>query len=115
MDYIYIFTLLIVATLVATILYALSYTLIYKNYDLEKISSYECGFEAFEDTRKDFDVRFYLVSLLFIIFDLEITFLFPWTLVLKDLGYLGFFTMILFLTILTLGFIYEWLIGALDW
>jgi NADH-quinone oxidoreductase subunit A len=83
--------------------------------DREKLSSYECGFEAFSDARLKFDVRFYLVAILFIIFDLEIAFLFPWAVSLKDIGLFGFFSMLLFLIILTVGFIYEWRKGALEW
>ena len=83
--------------------------------DAEKLSAYECGFEAFDDARSRFDVRFYLVAILFIIFDLEIAFLFPWAVALGDIGVFGFWSMILFLGVLTVGFIYEWKKGALDW
>ena len=86
-----------------------------KNPDPEKLSAYECGFEAFGDSRMEFDVRFYLVAILFIIFDLEIAFLFPWAISLGNLGSLGFWSMMIFLLVLTIGFIYEWKIGALDW
>ena len=86
-----------------------------KNPDPEKLSAYECGFEAFGDSRMEFDVRFYLVAILFVIFDLEIAFLFPWAISLGNLGPLGFWSMMVFLLILTIGFIYEWKIGALDW
>ena len=86
-----------------------------KNPDPEKLSAYECGFEPFNDSRMEFDIRFYLVAILFIIFDLEIAFLFPWAITLGNLGYFGFFSMMLFLFILTIGFIYEWKKGALDW
>ena len=86
-----------------------------KNPDPEKLSAYECGFEAFGDSRLEFDVRFYLVAILFIIFDLEIAFLFPWAISLGNLGPLGFWSMMVFLLILTIGFIYEWKKGALDW
>tara|TARA_B100000686_G_scaffold320352_1_gene371918 strand:+ start:132 stop:500 length:369 start_codon:yes stop_codon:yes gene_type:complete len=85
------------------------------NPDPEKLSAYECGFEAFGDSRMEFDVRFYLVAILFIIFDLEIAFLFPWAISLGNIGSLGFWSMMIFLFILTIGFIYEWKIGALDW
>ena len=81
----------------------------------QKNSPYECGFEAFDDARSKFDVKFYLVSILFIIFDLEIAFLFPWAVSLKNIGALGFYSMMFFLFILTVGFIYEWKNGALDW
>ena len=83
--------------------------------DPEKLSAYECGFEAFDDSRMEFDVRFYLVAILFIIFDLEIAFLFPWAISLGSLGALGFWSMMIFLGILTIGFIYEWKKGALEW
>jgi NADH-quinone oxidoreductase subunit A len=81
----------------------------------EKLSAYECGFEAFDDARRRFDVRFYLVALLFIIFDLEVAFLFPWAVSLADIGLVGFFSMMVFLGVLTVGFIYEWRKGALEW
>lgn len=83
--------------------------------DDEKLSPYECGFEAFEDARSKFDVRFYLVAILFIIFDLEIAFLFPWAIVLDQVGLFGFWAMVLFLGVLIIGFIYEWKNGALEW
>ena len=86
-----------------------------KNPDPEKLSTYECGFEAFGDSRIEFDIRFYLVAILFIIFDLEIAFLFPWAISLGNIGLLGFFSMMIFLSILTIGFIYEWKKGALEW
>ena len=86
-----------------------------KNPDPEKLSAYECGFEPFSDSRMEFDVRFYLVAILFIIFDLEIAFLFPWAISLGKIGILGFTSMMIFLFILTVGFIYEWKKGALDW
>ena len=83
--------------------------------DPEKVSAYECGFDAFDDARMKFDVRFYLVSLLFIIFDLEVAFLFPWAVAFDDVGLFGFWAMMVFLAILTIGFIYEWRKGALEW
>ena len=83
--------------------------------DSAKLSPYECGFEAFEDARMKFDVRYYLVAILFIIFDLEIAFLFPWAVVLDDIGMPGFLAMVAFLGILVIGFIYEWMKGALEW
>ena len=86
-----------------------------KNPDPEKLSAYECGFDPFDDSRMEFDVRFYLVAILFIIFDLEIAFLFPWAISLGNIGLLGFSSMMIFLFILTIGFIYEWKKGALDW
>jgi NADH-quinone oxidoreductase subunit A len=86
-----------------------------QNPDSEKLSPYECGFEAFEDARMKFDVRYYLVAILFILFDLEIAFLFPWATVINDIGVPGFLSMMLFLAILVVGFIYEWMKGALEW
>ena len=86
-----------------------------QNPDSEKLSPYECGFEAFEDARMKFDVRYYLVAILFILFDLEIAFLFPWAIVLQELGWFGLVAMFIFLGILVVGFIYEWKKGALEW
>jgi NADH-quinone oxidoreductase subunit A len=86
-----------------------------RNPDPEKVSAYECGFNAFDDARMKFDVRFYLVSILFIIFDLEIAFLFPWAVAFGDVGLLGFWSMMIFLAVLTIGFAYEWKKGALEW
>jgi NADH-quinone oxidoreductase subunit A len=83
--------------------------------DSAKLSPYECGFKAFEDARMKFDVRYYLVAILFILFDLEIAFLFPWAIVLKEIGTFGFISMMIFLAILVVGFIYEWMKGALEW
>ena len=83
--------------------------------DPEKLSAYECGFEAFDDARRQFDVRFYLVAILFIIFDLEVAFLFPWAISLGSIGVFGFWSMMVFLGILTIGFIYEWRKGGLEW
>ncbi|HYP68881.1 MAG TPA: NADH-quinone oxidoreductase subunit A [Thiobacillaceae bacterium] len=83
--------------------------------DSQKLSPYECGFEAFEDARMKFDVRYYLIAILFILFDLEIAFLFPWAVVLKEIGLFGFVAMAIFLGILVIGFIYEWMKGALEW
>ena len=87
----------------------------FRNPDPEKLSAYECGFNAFDDARMKFDVRFYLVSLLFIIFDLEVAFLFPWAVAFKEIGLFGFWSMMVFLFVLTIGFVYEWKKGALDW
>jgi NADH-quinone oxidoreductase subunit A len=87
----------------------------YKNPDPEKLSAYECGFNPFDDARMKFDVRFYLVSLLFIIFDLEVAFLFPWAVAFRSIGAFGFWSMISFLFVLTVGFVYEWNKGALEW
>ena len=83
--------------------------------DAQKLAPYECGFEAFEDARMKFDVRYYLIAILFILFDLEIAFLFPWAVVLPDIGIFGFWSMMIFLAILIIGFIYEWKKGALEW
>jgi NADH-quinone oxidoreductase subunit A len=87
----------------------------FKNPDPEKLSAYECGFEAFDDARMTFDARFYLIAILFIIFDLEVAFLFPWAITFGKLGMLGFWSMMIFLAVLTIGFIYEWRTGALEW
>nr|YP_009114068.1 NADH dehydrogenase subunit 3 [Hildenbrandia rubra]AHB62131.1 NADH dehydrogenase subunit 3 [Hildenbrandia rubra] len=106
---------LTVALLLATFIFLLSYFLIPKEYNQEKVSAYECGFNPFDDARATFDIRFYLVAILFLIFDLEISFLFPWALVLSSLPEFGFWIMVVFLLILTLGFIYEWKKGALEW
>lgn len=86
-----------------------------KNPDPEKVSAYECGFDAFDDARMKFDVRFYLVAILFIIFDLEVAFLFPWAVAFKSVGWFGFWSMMMFLAVLTIGFVYEWKKGALEW
>nr|YP_008802544.1 NADH dehydrogenase subunit 3 [Monomastix sp. OKE-1]AGZ90197.1 NADH dehydrogenase subunit 3 [Monomastix sp. OKE-1] len=86
-----------------------------RNPDMEKISAYECGFDPFDDARGRFDIRFYLVAILFIIFDLEVTFLFPWAVSLSHIDFFGFWSMMIFLFILTVGFFYEWKKGALDW
>ena len=91
------------------------FALAYKAPDSEKLSAYECGFNAFDDARMKFDVRFYLVSILFIIFDLEVAFLFPWAVAFKEVGVYGFWAMMVFLGVLTIGFIYEWRKGALEW
>ena len=87
----------------------------YQNPDPEKLSAYECGFNAFDDARMKFDVRFYLVAILFIIFDLEVAFLFPWAVSFSEIGMFGFWSMMVFLGVLTIGFIYEWRKGALEW
>jgi NADH:ubiquinone oxidoreductase subunit 3 (subunit A) len=115
LEYGYIYISLVFSIVLAVILFSLSYFGVLRKYDIEKISAYECGFEPFEDTRSKFDVRFYLVAILFIIFDLEIIFLFPWAIVLNRIDFFGFFNMMLFLFILLIGFIYEWKKGALDW
>lgn len=104
-----------IAALVALAAVGLSFIIAKQKPDAEKNSAYECGFPAFDDARAKFDVRFYLVAILFIIFDLEIAFLFPWALALGDIGMEGFWSMMIFLGVLTVGFIYEWKKGALEW
>ncbi|TCS64124.1 NADH-quinone oxidoreductase subunit A [Varunaivibrio sulfuroxidans] len=104
-----------VAFAIAFFMLAASWLIGHQKPDPEKNSAYECGFEAFEDARRPFDVRFYLVSILFIIFDLEIAFLFPWAVSLGKIGLFGFWSMMIFLAILTIGFVYEWKKGALEW
>ena len=106
---------LAVATLLAGAILVLSRVIAVNSPDEEKISQYECGFDAFSEARSRFDIRFYLVAILFIIFDLEIAFLFPWAISLGEIGAFGFWSMMIFLTVLTVGFIYEWKKGALDW
>lgn len=114
-EYLPILLFLGIAFAVAAVAVGLSFVVAKQNPDPEKLSAYECGFPAFSDARAKFDVRFYLVSILFIIFDLEIAFLFPWAVALGDIGLFGFWSMILFLAVLTVGFIYEWKKGALEW
>lgn len=114
-DYLPIIVFLLIASGFAVIAMAASFLLGKHKPDSEKNSAYECGFPAFEDARSKFDVRFYLVAILFIIFDLEIAFLFPWAIALGDIGVYGFLSMLIFLGVLTVGFIYEWNKGALDW
>ena len=114
-DYLSIIIFLFVALGLSVGFIVLNFLFSPKNPDPEKLSAYECGFEPFSDSRIEFDVRFYLVAILFIIFDLEIAFLFPWAISLGKIGALGFWSMMLFLFILTVGFIYEWKKGALDW
>ncbi len=104
-----------IAVAMAVLIVAASYILGEQRPDSEKVSAYECGFEAFDDARSRFDVRFYLVAILFIIFDLEVAFLFPWAVSLGETGEFGFWSMMVFLAILTIGFIYEWKKGALEW
>jgi NADH-quinone oxidoreductase subunit A len=104
-----------VSGFIAAALMIAPFVLAFKAPDAEKLSAYECGFNAFDDARMKFDVRFYLVSLLFIIFDLEVAFLFPWAVVFKEVGLFGFWSMMAFLGVLTIGFIYEWRKGALEW
>ena len=114
-DYLSIIIFLFVALGISVGFIVLNFLFSPKNPDAEKLSAYECGFEAFTDSRMEFDVRFYLVAILFIIFDLEIAFLFPWAISLGNIGELGFWSMMIFLFVLTVGFVYEWKKGALDW
>ena len=114
-EYLPILIFLGIAIGLSVIIVAASYVVARQRPDSEKVSAYECGFEAFDDARSRFDVRFYLVAILFIIFDLEVAFLFPWAVALGDIGLIGFWSMVIFLGILTVGFIYEWKKGALEW
>ena len=114
-EYLPILVFLAIAVGMAAVIVAASYVAAHHYPDNEKLSSYECGFDAFSDARRQFDVRFYLVALLFIIFDLEVAFLFPWAVALGEIGVFGFWSMMIFLAILTVGFIYEWRKGALEW
>lgn len=113
-EYALILIFLVISSFLSFAIFILSYFLIPQKADQEKISAYECGFNPFDDARTTFDIRFYLVAILFLIFDLEVSFLFPWSLVLGKISMLGFWTMIVFLVILTIGFIYEWYKGALE-
>jgi len=114
-EYLPILIFLAIAIGLAGVIVLASFIVARQRPDSEKASAYECGFEAFDDARSKFDVRFYLVSILFIIFDLEVAFLFPWAVSLGQIGLLGFWSMVVFLGILTIGFIYEWRKGALEW
>ncbi len=114
-EYLPILMFLGIAMALSTMMVMASYMIARQRPDSEKVSAYECGFEAFDDARSKFDVRFYLVAILFIIFDLEVAFLFPWAVSLGDIGLLGFWSMVVFLLILTVGFVYEWKKGALEW
>ncbi|KAA2243973.1 NADH-quinone oxidoreductase subunit A [Salinarimonas soli] len=114
-DYLPLAIFLGVALFIGAALMIAPFLVAYRRPDNEKLSAYECGFNAFDDARMKFDVKFYLVAILFIIFDLEVAFLFPWALVFGDLGWFGFWSMMLFLGVLTVGFVYEWKKGALEW
>jgi NADH-quinone oxidoreductase subunit A len=114
-EYFPILLFIVVGLAIGVVPVALGWLLAPNHPDSEKLSPYECGFEAFEDARMRFDVRYYLVAILFILFDLEIAFLFPWAVVLRQIGMLGFVAMLVFLAILVVGFVYEWKKGALDW
>src|SRR5947199_9306692 len=115
LDYLPLSLFIAVASGIALALLVSPCLLAYKRPDSEKLSAYECGFNAFDDARMTFDVRFYLVAILFIIFDLEVSFLFPWAVAFKSAGVVGFWSMMAFLGVLTIGFIYEWKKGALEW
>jgi NADH-quinone oxidoreductase subunit A len=114
-DYLPVIIFLGVALVIGLALLVSPFLIAFKNPDPEKLSAYECGFNAFDDARMKFDVRFYLVSILFVIFDLEVAFLFPWAVAFKDVGLFGFWSMMVFLAVLTVGFAYEWKKGALEW
>jgi len=114
-EYLPILIFLVIAIGLSVLFVAASYIVARQRPDSEKESAYECGFEAFDSARGRFDVRFYLVAILFIIFDLEVAFLFPWAVALGDIGMFGFWSMVVFLGILTIGFAYEWKKGALEW
>lgn len=115
LDYLPIAVFIGVALFIGASLMIAPFVIAVRNPDPEKVSAYECGFNAFDDARMKFDVRFYLVSILFIIFDLEVAFLFPWAAAFKEVGLFGFWSMVVFLGVLTIGFIYEWRKGALEW
>ena len=114
-DYLPLVIFIAVAGAISAALLIAPFAVAYSRPDPEKLSAYECGFNAFDDARMKFDVRFYLVSLLFIIFDLEVAFLFPWAIAFKDVGLFGFWSMMILLGVLTIGFAYEWKKGALEW
>jgi NADH-quinone oxidoreductase subunit A len=115
LDYLPLVIFIAVAIGIGVVLLIVPFIVAYRQPDAEKLSAYECGFNAFDDARMKFDVRFYLVAILFIIFDLEVSFLFPWAVAFGSLGPFGFWSMMLFLGVLTVGFIYEWRKGALEW
>ncbi len=114
-EYLPVLVFLAIAIGLAVMIVMASYMIAPQHPEREKLSAYECGFEPFDDTRGRFDVRFYLVAILFIVFDLEVAFLFPWAVALGDIGVFGFWSMMLFLAVLTIGFLYEWRKGALEW
>jgi NADH-quinone oxidoreductase subunit A len=115
LDYLPLVIFVAIALGICVVLLLTPFLTAYKRPDAEKLSAYECGFNPFDDARMKFDVRFYLVAILFIIFDLEVAFLFPWAIAFADLGPFGYWSMMLFLGVLTVGFIYEWRKGALEW
>ena len=114
-EFYYILLFLVLSFIISCVVFFLSYFLVFQNYDTEKMSIYECGFQPFEDSRSKFDIKFYLVAILFIIFDLEISFLFPWSVYIFELDFYAYWSMFFFLFILTIGFVYEWMKGALNW
>jgi NADH-quinone oxidoreductase subunit A len=114
-NYLPILIFLLIGLVLGVVLFSVGYVLGPRRPDAAKESPYECGFEAFEDARMKFDVRYYLIAILFIIFDLEIAFFFPWAVALREIGAAGFWAMMLFLAVLVVGFIYEWRKGALEW
>lgn len=114
-DYLPLIIFLGLASVIGIVLMIAPFALAYQNPDPEKLSAYECGFDPFDDSRMKFDIRFYLVAILFIIFDLEVAFLFPWAAAFKEAGIFGFWSMMVFLGVLTVGFAYEWKKGALEW
>ena len=114
-EYINILFVFIIAIIISTIILLFSYFLVFQNPELEKLSSYECGFEPYEDARQKFDVKFYLIAILFIVFDIETMFLIPWSLTISKLNLLGFWSMIDFIIELGVGFVYIWFVGALNW
>lgn len=115
LEYLPILIFLGLAAAISAIAVGASFIIARQRPDSAKVSAYECGFDAFDDARGKFDVRFYLVAILFIIFDLEVAFLFPWAITLGKIGIFGFWSMMVFLAVLTVGFIYEWKVGALEW
>jgi len=114
-DYLPLIIFIAVAGVIGVVLLIAPFIIAFKQPNPEKLSAYECGFNAFDDARMKFDVRFYLVAILFIIFDLEVSFLFPWAVAFGDVGVAGFWAVMIFLAVLTIGFIYEWRKGALEW
>ena len=114
-NYLPILIFLVLGLILGAVLFTLGYVLGPNRPDAEKQAPYECGFDAFDDARMQFDVRYYLIAILFIIFDLEIAFFFPWAVALREIGMVGFWAMMLFLAVLVIGFIYEWRKGALEW
>jgi NADH-quinone oxidoreductase subunit A len=115
LDYLPLVVFVAVSLVIGLVLLIAPFIVAYQQPDPEKLSAYECGFNAFDDARMKFDVRFYLVAILFIIFDLEVSFLFPWAVAFREIGLFGFWTMMAFLGVLTIGFVYEWKKGALEW